>query len=264
MKVINIVGNLTFDLREGNKTEGGPGFFSGKIAMKYNYKPTLIGHMPREYNRSLLEGFDVDCVEVVDEELIFNFSSNKGKILLIGNSKKIKKEVIFECLKRNDGPILISPVFNEVNEETINEISLYFKDRKILVDIQGLIRRVNDLREIFYGGLKLTYLSSLTIHGDIEEISSIFGDNWLINSIKASIEYNIDILIGIGKEGAMLVSGSKIFHSRPSKTTNKKVIGAGDVLSAVYLIGINNGLSKDESLNIAVKESSEFAASNNI
>jgi len=91
-----------------------------------------------------------------------------------------------------------------------------------------------------------------------EEISEYFGrkitniDSAADCARELSLHGIENVMISLGKEGALLLFGGKLYTARPPKITAISTIGAGDSSIAGFISAFSQGMSPDQCLRTAV------------
>lgn len=69
------------------------------------------------------------------------------------------------------------------------------------------------------------------------------------------------VVVSLGKDGALMVCGQGIYHGRPPKIAAVNTVGCGDSMVAAFAVAMHRGYSSEESLKYAVAVSAANALS---
>lgn len=271
-KIITSIGEILFDVYEGEKQIGGAPFnfiyHINKIAGKTNFI-TAIGD--DESGKEILGFLKSQYISSKYVDVKNNIAT--GKVLIELNENKIPNFTIYE----NTAYDYINLSNTEENEIISESKLIYFgslcqRSEMSRKTIQNLVTSTNqsmfdiNIRQNFYTKEIIeSSLNACTILKINEDELKLIADLCLdrnegyyqsVNKIKK--KYNIDFVsVTKGEEGAELFSNTETSFCKSPKVNVVDTVGAGDAYSAILALGILNSVDTEKTNFLATSFASE-------
>ncbi len=232
---IGIVSHCTIDsiIHHNIKIEqiGGPAYYGGIISKNLGFDVKLYTKFGNKfpYENKLLQNN-----LVFENSAISSMNTTKFKIIVSEYRNVITLENLCEPItdidKDQDG-IIISPVFNEIDKNILNEIKN--KSNFIFIDPSGFLRKTNQYNEIFLQETKIDFLNISTIkvtHDECFKLTHCTGKTAMLYLQKLGIK---NIILINNNEILMLVK-NKLFSINNFTFNSYKQIGLIDIFNAAF------------------------------
>lgn len=160
--------------------------------------------------------------------------TTRFRILIDGSDRTLYLEQKCEQIDYSDynsDGSLISPVFDEISNETFEKIKK--NSNFVFLDPQGFLRRINSKNEIFLEKTDLDLSNVSAIKVNLDELENLVGatdENALKSLQKHGIEH---VLFTNKKDISMLVKDELYSITLPTKELFDTT-GVGDIFSAVF------------------------------
>ncbi|MCX8184406.1 MAG: hypothetical protein RMI56_05975 [Sulfolobales archaeon] len=245
--MLAVVAASTLDYVVEQPQLGGPAYYIGMAALHINSQ-TLLVTTKSSVSDFLKRRSDflnvLSIVEVGDGETIFKIDIlGDNRSLKLIKQSKIEVRQALEVVKKCSA-VVVSTTYSELNLEELSELA---RERIVVVDIQGFIRKavrnggvVHDTQRVFKLGRHLRTSKRAILRGERSE----FPVECWADPLRCSEELKADIVITSGREPFKVVSYStKCFYEvEPLQGIYGESIGLGDVFTEVlahYLINEN-------------------------
>ncbi len=211
------------------------------------------GRLGRTYVKSLKESGLAFIYDAVPGEIRINYHKNKHgqDLTTFGEGAGANKETLKKIIKRFESKIgedtfivLSGALPTSLKAEDVTDMLLSFKEKgaKIILDSRSM--PLGEIKKI------RPYL----IKPNEDEFKAMLGNDALKaakiadNLTRLSCEYAECVLLTVGKEGAYLASGGRIYKANIPSLAVKSTTGAGDASVAGFLAACVNGYGMDECL----------------
>ncbi|MFX1430382.1 MAG: PfkB family carbohydrate kinase [Promethearchaeota archaeon] len=220
----------------------------------------IISHIGKlNFDNSLLAKIKNDNIDlrgikysqVKNTNFVLDYFNHTRNLTLRSKSPNLNfKDIPIEYLNNPPDVIVLVPLCNEISYEYVAQILKVFPDIIIGIDLQGFLRKIDDLGNV-------AYIYDKQIISNIERIINLIGDRLILkgseeemnllagecnDSEKVMIhcnkyDNNGIYIVTLGEKGSMITKkGEKILYIPAFKS--KKVVdetGAGDVYFSIFL-----------------------------
>lgn len=229
------------DLR-GEKTEslGGPVCYGSLLAKTFNFNTfaaTKVGNdmvgklqLLRDCNIFLTENQIDESNPTTKFRLILNNDSGRQLYLLSSCSEiKVNDFVDSEAL-------LLSPIFEEISQDTLRKVVGNYGDRFIMIDPQGFLRYENSEGLILNRKrIDLDLKGVTAIKADPEELSALTGGTTSIEGmIKLRDKFNLEFVISTGSNSIIFLHKNIVYTIKFKKIDSPDHTGLGDILATGF------------------------------
>jgi sugar/nucleoside kinase (ribokinase family) len=227
---------------EGEKTEslGGPVCYGSLLAKAFNFNTfaaTRVGNdimgktqMLRDCNIFLTDNQVDRICPTTKFRLILNSDGGRQLFLLSSCSE----------LKANDfvdsDAVLLSPIFEEISQNTLRKVVDSSKDRFIMIDPQGFLRYKNSEGLILNRkSIDLDLKGVTAIKADEEELSALTsGTNSVEGMIKLQNKFNLEFIISTGSNSIIFLHKNIVYTIKFKKINSPDHTGLGDILATGF------------------------------
>jgi len=248
--------------RINKPTLGGSVSYSSLALRKYtnDAKLSIISHIGKlNFNNNLLEKIkdtDIDLKgikysQVKNTNFVLDYFDHARILTLKSRSPNLKFEDIpSEYLNNPPDLFVLVPLCNEISFEYVSQILKQFPEVYIGIDLQGFIRKIDDLG-------KVAYIYDDEIISNMEKIVNLIGDKLILKGSEEEMkllageyndfekvmtffkQYNNNgiYIMTLGERGSMLIKKGEQILKIPAFRARKVVdeTGAGDVYFSIFL-----------------------------
>lgn len=194
------------------------------------------------------EGETRTNIKIVDKLKKTNTDINEaGNSILEEDINRIKEKV-FNYIKKDDILVLSGSVPQGVGK---NIYEMWIKDAKKL-GVKTILDADGELLK--QGLLSGPYLIKPNIH-ELERLFDvkINGIEEIIRLSKSIFHYGVNmIVVSLGSEGALFLSGEKTIYAHGLKVAVKSTVGAGDSMVAALALALDKGYSFEKAVTLSV------------
>ncbi len=227
---------------EGEKTEslGGPVCYGSLLAKTFNFNAfaaTRVGkdmvgklQLLRDCNIFLNEN-QIDMSNPTTKfRLILNKDSGRQLFLLSSCS-----EINVDDFVDSDA-LLLSPIYEEISQDTVRKVLDNYGDRFIMIDPQGFLRYKNSEGLILNRkSIDLDLKGVTAIKADPEELSALTGGSTSIEGmIKLRSKYNLEFVISTGSNSIIFLHKNIVYTIKFKKIDSPDHTGLGDILATGF------------------------------
>ncbi|RLG53381.1 MAG: ribokinase [Thermoproteota archaeon] len=250
------VGNLVFDIietpyaRSQGRVLSGCSTNSALAYAKLGGKASLLSRVGREWEnkaKRLLEGYGIEAHLLPSEETggfrikYLSKDMRDRELIVLGVADRISPEDLPESLLSADA-FVIGPILGEVSSDLILKIRRESGDKPILVDPQGLVRRVDGERVVrvatreAYEVIKLSSVFKPNEH----EAEVLFPEYSPMDAAARIRELGAEVgVVTVAEKGSYIASSRGVYHIPAYGTREVDPTGCGDVYAgamAYYML----------------------------
>jgi hypothetical protein len=249
--VLTAILTSTKDLISGREFPGGPALYCS-LALKYLGFNEFRVLTSRSTTYDFLRRLGVDVIALSVGETVFEIELGDGRTLKLISKSSIDLSNVGNYLSDY---ILISLTMGEAPLTTIMEL---VRGRRVVIDVQGFVRDVDERNVVFNNYLKFWELldlrcRELVIRGEGYEFPPMCRGSKLINCVRRG---DIVLVVTNGSGPIYFVRDGELGMLEPLQGIYGPTIGSGDVFTAVltyeYLI-------RGEDLVVAIAKASTAA-----
>ncbi len=229
------------DLR-GEKTEslGGPVCYGSLLAKTFNFNTfaaTKVGNdmagklqLLRDCNIFLTENQIDKSNPTTKFRLILNKDSGR-QLYLLSSCSEIKLNDFVDS-----DALLLSPIFEEISQDTLRKVVGNYGDRFIMIDPQGFLRYENSEGLILNRKrINLDLKGVTAIKADPEELSALTGGTTSIEGmIKLRDKFNLEFVISTGSNSIIFLHKNIVYTIKFKKIDSPDHTGLGDILATGF------------------------------
>ncbi|HSB84340.1 MAG TPA: PfkB family carbohydrate kinase [Nitrosarchaeum sp.] len=219
--------------REGKtvETAGGPACYCGLTARNLKFDVefhTRVG--PDFVYKEMLEKNKI----FITQRSISDVPTTRFSLEIIGTERNLylkKKCLPIEYEKSDADGCIISPVFDEISQETLGKLKKDFKFT--MLDPQGFLRRIDENNKIYLEKTDLDLSNISAIKVDVDEAYSLTGQSGkeaMISLQKKGVEH---VLYTNKREITVLVKDKLYFLTIPSNQVYDTT-GIGDIFCSTF------------------------------
>ena len=227
---------------EGEKTEslGGPVCYGSLLAKTFNFDTfaaTRVGNdmvgklqLLRNSNIFLTENQIDRSNPTTKFRLILNKDSGRQLYLLSSCSEINVNDFV------DSDAFLLSPIFEEISQNTLRNVVDNYKDRFIMIDPQGFLRYKNSEGLILNRkSINLDLKGVTGIKADPEELSALTGGTTSIEGmIKLRDKSNLEFVISTGSNSIIFLHKNIVYTINFKKIDSPDHTGLGDILASGF------------------------------
>ena len=213
------------------ETAGGPACYCGITAKNMKFDAELHTKAGQDFTfTSVLESKGI----FLSKNLISSNPTTRFLLKISGTERELYLKALCDPIEfRNsdaDG-VLISPVFNEVSEETLEQIK-EFSDF-ILLDPQGYLRRINSDKKVYLEKTPLELSKISAIKTDPDEAFYLTGlkDK---ESMIALQKKGVKHVLYTNKQDITMLTNDRLYHLQIPTMTIADTTGVGDIFCAAF------------------------------
>ncbi len=278
------VDNIIRFKRINKPSLGGSVSFCSLSLSKYtqNAKIGIISHIGKSnFNSNLLDKIKnknidlrgIKYSQVENTNFVLDYFNHTRSLTLKSRSPNLKfTDIPLEYLNEPPDVFVLVPLCNEISFEYVSQILKQFPETYIGIDLQGFIRKIDELG-------KVAYIYDNEIFSNMEKIIHLIGDRLILKGSEEEMKllaeegdnfekvmthfnkYDNDgiFIMTLGEKGSMLIKrGEKILKIPAFKA--RRVVdetGAGDVYFSIFLYEF---IHSDKSLK-SIKQAAYLASS---
>lgn len=245
-----VVGGLTIDLHGDTKLIGGPPWYAGIAVASTGNKVSAFSAIGEDYPQSFLNmmvevGIDISSVVRMSGYGSFVlrhvYSEAGRRSVLVSEGPSIPTETLEDL----DADIaILSTNHREAGYAHLKIMRL--KSGKVSLDVQGFLREVDELGNVRLVGKDLLTMFELAdvVHCSDDEAVALAGEKELIEAV-SKIGRKVPGILLVGSRSALFVVESGLLHClKPLEVVGSvDTTGAGDMLTAFFMLFWNSGLS---------------------
>jgi sugar/nucleoside kinase (ribokinase family) len=229
------------DLR-GEKTEslGGPVCYGSLLAKTFNFSTFAATRVGNDMVRKLQ--LLRDCNIFLTENQIDKSNPTTKFRLILNKDSGRQLYLLSSCseIKVNDfvdsDALLLSPIFEEISQDTLRKVVDNYGDRFIMIDPQGFLRYENSEGLILNRKrIDLDLKGVTAIKADPEELSALTGGTASIEGmIKLRDKFNLEFVISTGSNSIIFLHKNIVYTIKFKKIDSPDHTGLGDILATGF------------------------------
>ena len=231
---IAIFSHCTIDEISQNEiveTAGGPACYCGLTAKNMKFEIDLHTRVGNDFLfRTDLENKGI----FLSQNSIVNTPTTRFLLKILGTERelylKAKCDPI-ESIKSDADGAIVSPVFDEVSEETLDAIKENFNFT--LLDPQGYLRRVDDAGKIFLDKTLLDLSGITAIKTDPDEAFYLTGLREK-DAMLALQKKGVKHVLYTNKQNITMLAKDRMYHLKIPNMTIGDTTGVGDIFCAAF------------------------------
>ncbi len=231
---IAIFSHCTIDEISQNEiveTAGGPACYCGLTAKNMKFEIDLHTRVGNDFLfRTELENKGI----FLSQNSIVNTPTTRFLLKILGTERelylKAKCDPI-ESIKSDADGAIVSPVFDEVSEETLDAIKENFNFT--LLDPQGYLRRVDDAGKIFLEKTLLDLSGITAIKTDPDEAFYLTGLREK-EAMLALQKKGVKHVLYTNKQNITMLAKDRMYHLKIPNMTIGDTTGVGDIFCAAF------------------------------
>lgn len=200
-----------------------------------------------EHDFVLNEGRARVNYKIIDKKSMLTEINDKGE--LVGRDKQLELiKKVKELSKTADTVVISGSLPQGVESSFYGELVGSVKENaKIIVDTEKEnMLSATENRRIFMVKPNLTELENFSN-------TTVRTKNDMVEASKKYLERGVEnVLISLGRDGAVLTNGSESYFCRSENVAVNSTVGAGDSMISAYSVGLEKGVSNQELLKMAV------------
>lgn len=261
--VDNLKVNSLNKVKETFYSAGGKGINVSKNIATLNGKSTAMGFIGGAKGKFIINKLEELKIAHDFVDIKQDIRENLKIIDKDGNLTEINEKGPF--VTKEDVEQLISKIDNTVKKDDVVVLSgsvcqnvdddIYQRIVKI-ANRKGAISIVDADKELLKKAIKA---KPTTIKPNIHEFCNYFNikENCEIDILKKKGQELVakgikEVMISLGKDGALFICKDKCFKIEPLKIEVKSTVGAGDAMVASLAVGLENNLKDEEKITLAV------------
>lgn len=227
---------------EGKKTEslGGPVCYGSLLAKTFNittFAATRVGndmagkvHMLKDCNIFLTDNQVDKTSPTTKFRLILNKNGGR-QLYLLSSCSEIKVNDFVDS-----DAVLLSPIFEEISQNTLRSVVDNYGDRFIMIDPQGFLRYKNNEGLILNRkSIDLDLKGVTAIKADEEELSALTGGTTSVEGmIKIRNKFNLEFVISTGSNTIIFLHKNIVYTIKFKKIDSPDHTGLGDILATGF------------------------------
>ena len=231
---IAIFSHCTIDEISQNEiveTAGGPACYCGLTAKNMKFEIDLHTRVGNDFLfRTDLENKGI----FLSQNSIVNTPTTRFLLKILGTERelylKAKCDPI-ESIKSDADGAIVSPVFDEVSEETLDAIKENFNFT--LLDPQGYLRRVDDTGKVFLEKTSLDLSGITAIKTDPDEAFYLTGLKEK-EAMLALQKKGVKHVLYTNKQNITMLAKDRMYHLKIPSMTIGDTTGVGDIFCAAF------------------------------
>jgi sugar/nucleoside kinase (ribokinase family) len=231
---IAIFSHCTIDEISQNEiveTAGGPACYCGLTAKNMKFEIDLHTRVGNDFLfRANLENKGI----FLSQNSIVNTPTTRFLLKILGTERELylkSKCDPIESIKSDADGAIVSPVFDEVSEETLDAIKENFNFT--LLDPQGYLRRVDDTGKIFLEKTLLDLSGVTAIKTDPDEAFYLTGLREK-EAILALQKKGVKHVLYTNKQNITMLAKDRMYHLKIPNMTIGDTTGVGDIFCAAF------------------------------
>ncbi len=227
---------------EGEKTEslGGPVCYGSLLAKTFNFNTfaaTRVGNdivpklqLLRDCNIFVTENQIDKSNPTTKFRLILNRDSGRQLFLLSSCSQINANDFV------DSDAFLLSPIFEEISQDTLRKVVENYGDKFIMIDPQGFLRYKNNEGLILNRkSIDLDLKGVTAIKADPEELSALTGGtNSIEGMIKLRDKFGLEFVISTGSNSIIFLHKNIVYTIKFKKIDSPDHTGLGDILATGF------------------------------
>jgi len=221
---------------------------------------SIVSHVGKlNFNNKLLDkiknkNIDLKGIkysEVKNTNFVLDYFDHARTLTLKSRSPNLKfDDIPSEYLNNPPDIFVLVPLCNEISLEYVSQILKAFPEAYIGIDLQGFIRKIDDLG-------KVAYIYDDNIISNMNKIINLIGDRLILKGSEEEMkllagesdDYEIVMsnfinydnkgiyIMTLGEKGSLLIKKGEVILKIPAFKTKKVVdeTGAGDVYFSIFL-----------------------------
>ncbi len=227
---------------EGKKTEslGGPVCYGSLLAKTFNFqsvpatragKDILESEMQLTKCNIRLNKSQVDPINPTTRFRLISKKNGGRELFLLSRCSPITINDI-----QDSDAFVLSPVIDEISPDTLSQIVNREKNRFIMVDPQGFLRKVSDDGSVTNKShLELDLNGVSAIKADEEELSALTGGVTSVEGMKMlKKKYNLEFIISTVNNNIIFFHKNIIYSITLKKVDSPDHTGLGDILATGF------------------------------
>jgi len=227
---------------DGEKTQslGGPVCYGSRLAKTFSFDTfaaTKVGNDIVDKSQLLR-----DCNIFLRENQIDKLNPTTKFRLVLNKDTERQLFLLSSCSEINASDFedsdayLLSPIFEEISQNTLRKVVDNYRDSFIMIDPQGFLRYKNNEGLISNRKSMDLDLNGVTaIKADPEELSALTGGtNSIEGMIKLRDKFGLEFVISTGSNSIILLHKNIVYTIKFKKIDSPDHTGLGDILATGF------------------------------
>lgn len=227
---------------EGEKTEslGGPVCYGSLLAKTFNFQTFTATRVGNDITGKLQ--LLRDCNIFLTENQVDKSNPTTKFRLILNNDGGRQLFLLSSCSEINvndfvdSDAVLLSPIFEEISQDTLRQVVNSYGDRFIMIDPQGFLRYKNSEGLILNRKSTDLNLKGVTaIKADEEELSALTGGTTSFDGmIKLRDKFNLEFIISTSSNSIIFLHKNIVYTIKFKKIDSPDYTGLGDILATGF------------------------------
>lgn len=233
--IVDKTGSMTFSI-------GGPPCYCGLTARKFGLDVLLITKFGKDFPNQDLQFLRNKGIQIKESAKTDSLTT-RFELTVKGYSRNLLLRSICEPITKTDidniftDGWIISPVFNEITNDALQNILLKKKDEFIMLDPQGFTRKTTSKGTIFVrkrlNDFKIRNIDAIKI--DKDELFCLSNEfDYLSGMQKIQSHYNINFIVYTENRAIHLIDKNKHYSCEIRRIESPDSTGLGDIMSSAF------------------------------